>query len=259
MEGFVDSDLPAGFDWREWVERWDRMQNRYLVRRVERFALIVRMVRETRESLSRLLNIGCGPGSLMVSLLESFPEAEVFGVDSEPLMLLLARERLAEFNDRSRLVLADLREPSWSESLPVPVDAVVSATALHWLSPEALAALYGQLAQILRPGGIFLNADHAGSDYAPIQTAWERHRDEMRREEGITGAEDWYGFWEAYARALDVDIQRIRQRFAAAWEGAPEEGLPLAWHLDQLRANGFTAVDCFWRCDCDAVYGGIRR
>ena len=220
----IDVDLPTGFDWREWVERWDRMQNRYLVRRAERFALIVRMVRETQESPSRLLNIGCGPGSLMVPLLESFPEAEVIGVDSNPLMLLLARERLAEFGDRARLVLADLREPSWSESLPVPMDAVVSATALHWLSPDALAALYGQLAQILRPGGIFLNADHAGSDYAPIQTAWERHREEMRREEGTTGAEDWYGFWEAYARALDVGIERIRERFAAAWEGAPEEG-----------------------------------
>ena len=34
-----------------------------------------------------------------------------------------------------------------------------------------------------------------------------------------------------------------------------EEGLPLAWHLDTVREHGFAHVDCFWRSDCDAVFG----
>lgn len=37
-----------------------------------------------------------------------------------------------------------------------------------------------------------------------------------------------------------------------------EEGLPLAWHLDTVREHGFAHVDCFWRSDRDAIYGGIR-
>ena len=36
----------------------------------------------------------------------------------------------------------------------------VPATALHWLEPDALAALYRTLAARLRPGGVFVNADH---------------------------------------------------------------------------------------------------
>ncbi|WP_366521110.1 class I SAM-dependent methyltransferase [Lapillicoccus sp.] len=39
-------------------------------------------------------------------------------------------------------------------------DAVLSSTALHWLPAEALSGLYRDLAQLLRPGGVFLNADH---------------------------------------------------------------------------------------------------
>jgi hypothetical protein len=35
-------------------------------------------------------------------------------------------------------------------------------------------------------------------------------------------------------------------------------GLPLAWHFDRLRESGFAQVDCLWRCDGDAIYGGIK-
>jgi hypothetical protein len=55
-----------------------------------------------------------------------------------------------------------------------------------------------------------------------------------------------------------MDAQRIDERLLGDWEGGIEDGLPLAWHLDALRASGFRSVDCFWRCDCDAIYGGIK-
>jgi hypothetical protein len=42
------------------------------------------------------------------------------------------------------------------------------------------------------------------------------------------------------------------------WVGS-EQGLPLKWHFEQLKTAGFEAVDCFWRLDCDAIYGGIRK
>jgi hypothetical protein len=35
--------------------------------------------------------------------------------------------------------------------------------------------------------------------------------------------------------------------------------LPLWWRLDALREAGFEGADCFWRLDCDAIYGGIRK
>ena len=252
-----------GFDAQHWIERWDRMQERYLVRRAERFATMVYLVKESSDGrgtpVTRVLNLGCGPGSVMEPFLDAFPQTEVYGVDFNPTILLLARERLAHFGARAQLFRADLRQSSWMEGIPTPVDAVISATALHWLLPDQLTALYYELAGILRPGSILLNADHVGSEYPPLQQAWERHRTAMRAQEGHADADDWDGFWKHYAQALSLEAHERPQRSIDGWEGGVEDGLPLTWHLDRLRECGFQWVDCFWRCDCDAIYGGITQ
>jgi len=245
-------------DWKTWIERWDLMQERYLVKREERFRIIVRLLRDTLDSVSRVLDLGCGTGSLMVSVLKAFPQAKVWGVDFDPAMLWLADARLAGFGDRSGLILADLRNSFWTKEVPKSVDAVVSATALHWLTKNELSLLYNQIGGILKPGGIFLNADHVGSDCPGIQRSWESHRAEMRSEEAKQESDDWNSFWSGYSKALAMDLSKIHQRVIGGWEGGAEEGFPLAWHFDNLRASGFVSVDCFWRCDCDAIYGGIR-
>lgn len=257
MTDWGEIEPPEGFDWLYWVGRWDRMQERYLVRRGERFETVVRLVQDTQGPAPQILDLGCGPGSLMQALLGAFPGAEIVGIDFDPTILLLARERLAPYGARAGLHLADLRDGSWPEAVAGPLDAVVSATALHWLTADQLATLYRQIAQLLRPGGLFVNADHVGSDCAPVQKGWARHRQEMRDLEGNTGADDWDEFWAAYAQALGLDVDEIHERMLGGWEGGIEDGLPLAWQLDTLRALGFHSVDCFWRCDCDAIYGGI--
>jgi SAM-dependent methyltransferase len=250
---------PGDLDWRLWVDRWDRMQARYLVKRAERFETIIRLIRETQYSISTILDLGCGTGSLMLSVLEAFPKAEIIGIDFDPTILWLAEARLVDFTNRSHVILTDLRDISWMKSVKSPLDAVVSATALHWFSPVQLAELYQQIAQIMRSGGIFLNADHVGSDSLKIQQAWERHRDKMRAQEASSDSDDWDGFWREYSLALGLNIREIHQRVIGGWEGGIEEGLPLTWHFDRLRKCGFSSVDCFWRCDCDAIYGGICK
>jgi SAM-dependent methyltransferase len=197
----------------------------------------------------------------MEPLLRAIPGASVWGIDFNPTMLLLARARLAHFGTRANagarahLIQADLRDPSWAEGISLPLDAVLSATALHWLLPKPLTALYRQVARILRPGGLLLNADHVGSEYPPLQRTWERHRETMREQEGHGDADDWDGWWQAYSQALG--LERGLQESIDGWEDGVEDGLPLAWHLDRLRECGFCSVDCFWRSDCDAIYGGF--
>ena len=107
-------------------------------------------------------------------------------------------------------------------------------------------------------GGIFLNADHVGSECSAIQAAWEGHRQEMRESESDPNADDWSSFWRDYFHALGLSMRDFNQRVIGGCEEGVEEGLPLAWHFDALRKSDFSSVDCFWRCDCDAIYGGIR-
>jgi SAM-dependent methyltransferase len=264
---------PQNLDWPTWVARWDRMQARYLVKREERFDTIARLIEATQGTSPRVLDLGCGTGSLMAAILDTIPDATAVGVDLDQTLLWLAEKRLVSYGDRAKALLADLRKSDWPNALtpfaPSPktgrggwgvrFSAIVSATALHWLSSAQLSALYMQIASLLQPGGIFLNADHAASNNSAIQSAWERQRKKMRADEQPDAtADDWDGFWKAYLAALGPEAQAEREHAIGDWQGV-EEGLPLSWHFDHLQQAGFTAVDCFWRVDCDAIYGGVRE
>jgi SAM-dependent methyltransferase len=248
--------LPENFDWPVWVTRWDRMQERYLVARAERFAVISHLIRDTQSSAPLILDLGCGTGSLMAALLESIPGAHVVGVDLDITLLILAEKRLAEFGDRAQTIQADFRQTSWLEDIPKPFDAIVSATALHWLNPRQLADLYVQISTLLGPGGIFLNADHVASDNPLVEQAWVKNRADILAAQSDPAADDWDNFINAYLTTLGADTSAVRQQALGEWQGV-EQGLPLAWHFQHLRKAGFSSMDCFWRCDCDAIYGGI--
>jgi SAM-dependent methyltransferase len=251
--------LPNDIQWQRWVERWDRMQERYLVRREERIEMLVDMVRSTVNPVQRVLDLGCGTGSLMQPFLDAFPQAEIYRVDFDPVLLPLAEQRLHPYGARARLILADLRSGDWRAQLPASVDAVISATALHWLTEVQLAKLYRQLSTLLRSGGLFVNADHVASRQPHVQKFWEQQREWMRGAEAKQDGEDWEGFWEAYAQALGLSGQRrIAERVLGGWTGGVEEGLPLEWHFAELKVSGFSHPECFWRCDCDAIYGAYR-
>jgi ubiquinone/menaquinone biosynthesis C-methylase UbiE len=216
------------------------------------------LIADTQRKVSRVLDIGCGTGSLMLPILEAFPAAEVWGIDFDPTLLSLAKKRLDRFGERVKLIEADLRKSNWPILVPAPFDAVVSATTLHWFSPLQLSRLYKQFGRILRAGGIFLNADHAGSSSKQIQKGWENQRRCLTRKYQKSDADDWDGFWRAYGRALKISVKDFRKKLMGSWVGT-EIGLPLAWHFEKLKAGGFEAVDCFWRLDYDAVFGGIRE
>jgi hypothetical protein len=199
-----------------------------------------------------------GLAALSLAILNAFPQCEVVGVDVDHSLLALATARLARFGGRARVLTADLRNEDWMATIGNAFDGVVSATALHWLSADHLATLYRRLPGIMSPGGILLNADHVGSDSAVIQKAWQAHRQVAQQaEQAGRTLESWAEFWQAYATALGVDPHTVGEKAVGPWEGV-EDGMPLAWHFDRLREAGFTSVDCFWRSDCDAIYGGVK-
>ena len=269
----MNGTIPKHIDWRRWIKRWDRMQDFYIPARKERFEIIVQLIADSQRKVSRVLDVGCGTGSLMMPILREFPAAEVWGVDFDVTLLALAQNRLAKFGGpasslrdgrglakggRVKLVQADLRKKGWTDIAGGSFDAIVSATALHWFSPAQLARLYKQFAGILKPGGIFLNADHAGSCCKGIQQDWQGQRHLYTRNHKKSGVDDWDGFWQAYGRALKVDIGKFRKELMGSWVGS-EQGQPLQWHFEKLEAGGFESIDCFWRLEFDAIYGGIRK
>lgn len=247
-----------------WIDRWDAQQETFLPDREERFTALIDAVQESSGRDDPLvLDLGCGPGSLAVRLIERIPAATVVAIDADPLLLALGE---AAWDGRHasaigsapvssiRFTDRDLRVPGWSGALGLArkADAAVSTTALHWLPPDALAAMYAEVASVLRPGGLMLNGDHLTEDEATAPTLAKLGRALIEREEKRRSphgqGESWHGWWDAVTADPDLaDLVAARQGRASGLEhhGSPS-GL-LSVHVDALRAAGFAEVGTIWQ------------
>jgi SAM-dependent methyltransferase len=248
---------------RRWIDRWDAQQQAYLPEREDRFTAIIDAVEEIAGRPDPLvLDLGSGPGSLAVRLLRRLPQATVLAIDADPLTLTLGRSALGnvaglEFRD------LDLRTPGWSAGLRLDraPDAAVSTTALHWLPQAALAALYAELAGLLRPGGVLLNGDHLREDdTAPQLRRLERaliEREERRRFPG-GHAESWTDWWAA--AAADPALAALHAERAARAVESEHHGSPagrLSVHIAALRAAGFAEIGTLWQRGENRVLCGV--
>jgi SAM-dependent methyltransferase len=198
-------------DWAGWLERWDRQQESHVMEREDRFAAVIETVAALTGKLAPyLLDLGCGPGSLSARLLERMPAARVVAVDNDPLLLAIGRGAYADrYGERLRFVQADLRDPSWTHGLELdrPLDAVVSTTALHWLSEKVLRRLYAELASRMRAGGAFVDGDDFEtlpgaprlSAAAAVLPSRLRPAGARREQAAGTPVEDWSAWWAAAA------------------------------------------------------------
>ncbi|WP_280694514.1 MULTISPECIES: class I SAM-dependent methyltransferase [unclassified Kitasatospora] len=163
------------------------------------------MLERTEVARPRLVDLGCGTGSLTVRLARAFPHADVVGVDADPRLLGLAEGAVS--GTTARLLARDLTTPGWADEAgpPAPWDAAVSSTALHWLTPDELAALYCTLAGRLRPGGILVDADNRAptADPAPLGLARQLRARRADRA-GRHGHEDWAGWWQTILSAQEL-------------------------------------------------------
>jgi SAM-dependent methyltransferase len=238
---------------RAWIERWDRQQQGYLPEREERFtALIDALEGAVGRPDPLVLDLGCCPGSLAVRLLARLPEATVVGIDADPLTMALGR---AAFKDLAglRFVDADLRVPGWSAGLGLDrsPDAVVSTTALHWLTRDALVATYAEAARLLAPGGVLLNGDHMlEDDTAPTLTGLGRAMKARREQRYLSAAsvETWEDWWAAVAAdpgLAALNAERDAREVASEHHGSPAGRFSV--QTQALRDAGFAEVGTLWQ------------
>ncbi len=117
------------------------------------------------ERVDRVLDLGTGDGVTLALVLAARAGARGVGVDFGVEMLRRARDRFAG-DDRVEIVRHDLDEPlpgALAAAGTAPFDVVVSTFAIHHCAPARQRALYGEVFGLLRPGGLFVNADHVAS------------------------------------------------------------------------------------------------
>ncbi len=104
----------------------------------------------------RVLDLGCGTGSLTVRLKQEFPRVEVIGCDVDPGALGLARRKAAVAGVSIRWCLGPAHDP------PLPdrsVDLVTSTLLFHHLRPDGKRAALAAALRLLEPGGRLVVVD----------------------------------------------------------------------------------------------------
>ncbi|MFE5618006.1 class I SAM-dependent methyltransferase [Streptomyces sp. NPDC056543] len=248
----------TGTDWAAWQESWDRQQEWYMPDREERFRVMLDMVEAVVGPEPRVLDLACGTGSITDRLLKRFPKATSVGVDLDPALLAIAEGYFAG-DDRVTFVTADLKDPEWAAALPYDsYDAVLTATALHWLHTEPLTALYGQLAGLVRDGGVFMNADHMIDETTPRINAAERaHRHAAMDRAKAAGALDWAEWWAVAAKDPVLAAPTAR-RFEIYGEHADGDMPSARRHAEILRAAGFAEARPVWASPSDTLVLAVK-
>ncbi|KJQ54311.1 class I SAM-dependent methyltransferase [Microbacterium sp. SA39] len=248
------------------VRRWDDQQAAYITQREQRFDIMLDVIARVCESSAEfdsdgaglvVVDLACGPGSLSQRILDRFPAVRVIGIDYDPVLLALAGAWLGERHGaRFTAVDADLAAPGWPEKLDVDgIHIAVSSTALHWLEPAQLVALYSTLGTVLPEDGVFMNADHLRYDptVQPFLTSVAAADDERTQSAAHSqGVQTWDEWWtDAVAHPVLAAHEEDRTRRFA--DRPPTPHAPLDLHLSALRTAGFAETGVIWRLYDDVV------
>jgi ubiquinone/menaquinone biosynthesis C-methylase UbiE len=155
-------DVPSPIDLRLMSDarEWERTAMRKRPWRTEFFSMFAEELRKQKPPVSRVLELGSGPGFLACHLLNALPDVHLVLLDFSAAMHELARQRLGPLVSRVEFVEGSFKEPLWSEHL-APFDAVVTHQAVHELRHKRYALeLHKQVKAVLRPGAGYLVCDH---------------------------------------------------------------------------------------------------
>jgi len=135
--------------------------------------VVRRLLSRHAHSAGRFLDLGCGDGAMSELVLSLQPHAEAVLVDFSEPMLEGAERRLADSTARWQIVRGDLSDPGWRAGLPAgSYGGAVSAFAIHHLPAARKRALFGELAELLEPGAMFVNMDYVRTRGA-LQGLWD--------------------------------------------------------------------------------------
>ena len=172
-------------------------------------AYIAASVRETLNRMpvragDRVLDVGCGTGSLLSALLHREPDIAAAGVDISPAMLEVARTKL---DPSVPLVAAGAERLPFSDAT---FDIVVSSSSMHYWREVDVALR--EIVRVLRPDGHLVLTDWC-TDYLTVRVLDAVLRITERRH----AAYNRLGCDRALAQAGFVDRRIDRYKIDCFW------------------------------------------
>ncbi len=208
--------------------------------------VMLRLIRSARPNLTSFLDLGCGDGILGHAILDHYPGVTGVFLDFSEPMLDAARARLGTGANR-HFIAQDYATPDWLRQVQpyAPFDAVVSGFSIHHQPDERKRALYAEIFDLLKPGGIFLNLEHVSSP-----SRWlEQHFDEL-----MVDSQYDYHVRTGGTRPW----QEVADEFYYRPDKAANILAPLELQLDWLREIDYEHVDCYLKIFELALFGGVK-
>jgi ubiquinone/menaquinone biosynthesis C-methylase UbiE len=112
----------------------------------------------------KILDVGCGTGTLAVQILRSSPGVEVTGLDPDPKALARAKRKAERAGVTVRF------DEGFADELPyadASFDRVFSSMMFHHVETGEKEAMLREVGRVLAPGGSFHLMDVAGPDKSP--------------------------------------------------------------------------------------------
>ena len=221
-----------------------RVQSDMVPGRDEVLALIVELATGI-PSPPRILDLGCGDGDVSAAIRARRPDAALTLLDVSEDMLTRARQRLYGAPGLE-VVRHDLQD-GLPATVRGPFDAVVSCFTLHNLDPASRPRLFTDLQRVLRPRGMFVNADRV-REQGTLLDAWQfDHWVEWMRERARTR----YGLTRTAA-----EIRQRQHEMDRELGDAPGS----IWAMrDDLHRAGFAEVDCLYKNRITALLVAVNE
>jgi len=246
----ADQDTLCGWGDRDKVAWFVENADTVIPHRREQLRLLAELIPSPRDAEIAVLDLGAGFGAATEQILPRYVNASVTCVDGSAAMVRMAHKRMAKYGARVRVCHGDLADAAWRGAIDGLFDAVISALAIHHLNDERKRALYREVYDLLRPGGVFLN-----NDLVATPSAFKARFEELN----LLAIQEQDRLKRGGERPLEEIRAEMRVHLQAAGPQHDSQIAALSDQLQWLREAGFKSVDCYWKYLEFSIFGGAKE